>query len=286
MKIKEVIDEILETVTPLKRKGTQAMHFIYLKEIRHAIGNRALSAFNRKDFMQWIGKLKLTKKRKTFDDYSKFINIIFNYAYQQRMCRFLTKFPKVDTAIKKTGRVYTNEELNLLWKHMNGPMKLQFILALEMFMRLREALYLKWDRVDLQRRVINLRAEDVKTGSKTGKGRCIPISENAYNILIELKASGAHPVWVFPNPSGGGPINNNRRAWRTAKKRSQVTGRARWHDLRHTALTLAIGEHKVPAAHLCLVAGLSIRTLERVYLHPQVDHLRSVTEQINVLKIA
>jgi integrase len=281
MDFKTVIEEILRDVTPLKRKGTQDLYFIYLSEIRLELGDQKLSEFTRARYMAWIWGFKTRKARRTFFDYTKFINLIFNFAYQQKYVSHLIKFPSIDTEREEIGRVYTTNELYKLWQLSSETMRVQLVLSLECFMRLREVLHLTWDRVNLDRRVIMLRRQDVKTGSKTGVGRVIPLTANAVYALKD-RHQQADTMWVFPNPAKTNCVNDNKTAWALLKSKSGIKGRARWHDLRHTALSYAVLEKRLPLAHISKAAGLSIRTLERVYLHHDVEHLRDVAENMNI----
>lgn len=287
MKIGEVIDEILTTETPNKRSATQVMHKLYFRVIKSEIGHIDIDKFTRLEYFSWMKcfKGRHAINRDTYNDYTKFVNIISNYAYQQRYTTHLIKFPMTDGERDAAGRVFTNKELKAIWECLNEAMRPQFILAFECFMRLRETLHLTWDRVDLDKRVITLRKQDVKTGTKCGKGRVIPLSDNAVFYLKRLQ-SVATTKWVFPNPLKNNYIDSNKKAWINVKRNANISGRARWHDLRHTSLSIAVMEKKVPLPHLSKVAGLSIRTLERVYLHAEVEQLRHVAKALNILKIA
>lgn len=284
-KFEDLINEILVTETPLKRKTTQGMHVNYLTELREELGHVYLNDFTRAEYMKWITAFKSKKKRSTFDDYTKFINIIFNYAYQNKYITNKIKFPKTDPEKGQVGRVYTDAELLRIYSCTHGTLLVQFVLSFECFMRLREVLYLTWDRVDLDKKFITLRKQDVKTGSRTGMGRFIPLSDFAYNLLVKMKYISTS-IYVFPNPAGTGPQHSNKKAWSTVKRHAKISGRARWHDIRHTALTKAALEKMVSPTRLCKVAGLSIRTLERVYLHSQIEYLREVTKSLEIKKIS
>lgn len=291
-----VISELLEDVAPQLREATQYRYELYLGDISKDLGEKPLNDFKRKDFSAWIRELRKKKpKRNTFNDYTKFMNIVFNFSYQQKYITHNIKFPTVDGERERAGRIYNPGEIKSLIDEMNEVLLLQFILSFEGFMRLREVLHLEWGCVNLIERTIELRAQDVKTGTKTNVGRVIPMSENMYQMLKarqdrEWEICKIHDTtlnrFVFPSPSGVGAVNDNSKAWESAKKYACIKGRARWHDIRHTALTHALLVLKLPVAHVSLVAGVSIRTLQRVYLHRNVDQLRIVAESMNVLKIA
>jgi integrase len=288
VKISVAIDEILVTQTPLLRESTQAKHRIFLPELRNEIGDYTLAQFDRKKYMAWLADFKKRKpKRKTFDDYTKFINIIFRYAFNERYFAFLASFPKVDPDKGNVGRVYTQAELIRMWSvARNSPdLALKFVLGFECFMRRAEIIRLDVSRIDRKKKFIRLRAEDVKTGSKTKKGRLVPLSPFA-DELIEKRLKNLDSPFLFPSPNGKKAVGTFRRAWSTLLRKAKISGRARFHDLRHTALTMGINEKNLPHMKLTQVAGLSIETLERVYLHEQIEHLREITRAISIRDVA
>lgn len=284
MYICDVTQEIMINVAPMRRKNTQVLYHLYLNEISSEIGNMDINEFSLSEYMLWIKGFKMRKsKRHTFNDYTKYINIIFRYAYLHKYATHLLTFPVTDGEREPAWRVYSKEELTRIWKEANNVnFDLQFVLTFECFMRLREILSLSWDRVDFGNNTIILRKQDVKTGSKTKRGRVIPMSTLALELL-KKRFETAESKFVFP--SGDTFVGSNQTVWENVKKRSRIFGRARFHDLRHTALSMAVLEHKVPLIHVSKVAGTSVRTLERVYLHADVSQLREVTQSLQIEKI-
>jgi integrase len=279
----DLVDEILRDVAPLKRKSTTELYFIYLGELKIELGHVEIAKFGRKEYMAWMRGFKQRKDRKTFFDYTKYLNIAFRYAYQEKYIDHWIKFPQVDDESGPRWRVLTPDEVSDLAYTMGEPLRTQFLISYECFMRLREMLHLTWDRIDFDERTILLRAQDVKTGKKQRRGRVVPMSPNVYAALKRLKASSTS-VFVFPSPSGRKPQNDNGKSWARALKDAGIKGRVRWHDIRHTALTHAVMILKLPLADLSKVAGVSIKTLERVYLHHDVDHVRDITNRMNAFK--
>jgi integrase len=279
-----VVDEVLRDVAPLLRESTQELYFIYLGELKIELGLREISTFTRADYMEWMRSFKLRKDRKTFFDYTKFINIIFRFAYQQKYLVHWMKFPSVDGEREPSWRVYTQTEIGALDSAMGLVTRTQFCLSYECFMRLREVLYLSWDRVDLENRTITLRKVDVKTGKKQRRGRVVPLSPNAWAYLSILRRESVSD-YVFPSPGNPyAPVHENRAAWKRAKDLAGIRGKARWHDLRHTSLSHAVMVLRLPLAHISKVAGVSIKTLERVYVHGYVEDVRWITEKMSIVK--
>ena len=235
---------------------------------------------------RWLAEFKPKKrKRKTFNDYVKHMNLVLNYAYQHRYLKHPLALPTTDPVKGVTGRVYTDAELAALWEHMNETLRDQFVLSFECFMRLREVLFLTWDRIDLSTGKLTLRAADVKTGSKTGKGRSFFVSPNALMRLRARRvAQGEGSPYVFPSrfdPSK--PQAESKTAWIAAKRRAGIKGRARWHDIRHTSLTLALLVKKLNPLEVSEFAGVNMRTIQKVYLHSTEEQTRSVSTALSIL---
>ena len=280
--VRTVIEEILRTVTPSRRAGTQEMHRIYLGELSREWGSWDVGRINLDAWQTWLVGFRKRKNRKTYCDYSKHMNLVLNYAYQQRYASHLIKLPNPDKAHEASFRVYTHEEIKTLWSVMNDDTRDQFVLSYECFMRLREVLYLTWSRVDLDKGVVTLRASDVKTGSKTGKGRSFYLSPRALERLRARRKRIDSP-YVFPSPENPNkPMHQNKTAWVIAKRKAGITGRARWHDLRHSALSHALLERKESAILVSEFAGVSVRTIQQVYLHSRAEQTAQVSQAVSI----
>ena len=289
MKIAEVIEEILITYTPRLRKRTQEKHHLIFNELVTEIGHFTFEEFTLKKYMSWITAFIARRpSRKTFFDHTKHINILFRYAHSQRYFSYLSVFPKIDPAKESFWRVYTNDELMRIWAvAMRRPdMELKFVLAFENFMRRSEIHCLEWDvHVDLDNEKINLRIEDVKTGTKSKRGRTVPLSPLAVELLKKRKAE-SNSKFVFPSRVKGQPVRCLQKSWATLKKNAKIKGRGRFHDIRHTAVTMAAIQKNVNHVKLTRVAGMSIETFERTYLHDQVENLREVTRALKIKKVS
>lgn len=93
--------------------------------------------------------------------------------------------------------------------------------------RLREALTLRWDMVDL------VRGSATLPESKTGRS-VRPLGDAAVDLLRSLPRVASSP-YVFPSPSDRvAPIGGVARLWRAVREAAKLEG-VRLHDLRHTA---------------------------------------------------
>jgi integrase len=284
----KIAKEVLERHTPKKRKGTQENQKYYISKLIEHFGFLDINAITTRDFDDWIEKLKRIETRKTFMDYAKNMNLVMRYAYNERYTTHLVRFKNPDKSEEKAGRVFSDEQIQALYKNMNEETRDQFVLCYECMMRLREALYLTWDRVNLKTGVITLRAKDVKTGSKTGKGREFKMSPNAWERMKNrYKLRNKKSLYVFPSPSDASkPTHQNKTAWRNAKVNAEVYGKARWHDLRHTALSKALLEKRIDPIAVSEYAGVSLRTIQAVYLHSKAEDTKDVAGSVVIIKKA
>lgn len=285
--IATVIEELLITHTPKLRIKTREKHALYFGELAREWGYLEISRLTLLMWERWLIEFKKRKKRRTFDDYAIAMNMLLNYAARQRYLSHTLTLPLSDPK-SKAGRLFTDPELSALWAVMNEDLRDQFVLAFECFMRLRESLSLTWERFDLTTGKLILRAEDVKTGSKTGKGRTFFVSPNALSRLQARAANRSEESpYVFPGPGTPGlPRLKNDHAWGEAKRKAGIRGRARWHDIRHTSLTKALLEQELNAAQVSEYAGVSLRTIQRVYLHSNEELTKGVAGALSIARIS
>jgi|GEM_PF-6385505 len=272
-KISDIVRLLLKYESPKKRKTTQEQYRIYLCEISREIGHFKVDDFGILFFEEWLHDFKNRKNRTTFNDYSKYLNKIYGYAYNLRLASHRIIFPMLDEKRGKVGRIYTEAETELLFSFMNPDLRDQHIIATDCYMRKMEILCLDETMIDFDRECFVLRPEHVKTGSRTGLGRTIPWTPRVKEIVFR-RFNPSRSKFLFPGRFGEGHLKNNKTAWRLARARAGIAGRARWHDWRGTALTRAVHENRLAIAGVAAVAGLSVPTLQRVYAQPDVEQLR------------
>jgi integrase len=282
--VHSVIDEINEVETPTLRKRSQIRRKHFFGIFKEEFGTMDISRVNLERWSNWLRGYMRRSKRTTFKDFPKNMNIVLRYAYEQQYVSHLISLPNPDAGkIKRKARVYTPDELGALYNVMNDDTKLQFVLSYQCYMRLREVLYLTWDRIDFKTGEITLNAEDVKTGSRTGKGRIFKASSDIIERLKERRLSAGPSRYVFPSPvSPNQPIEDNKKAWIGAKKRAGIKGKATWHEIRHTAITHALMIHGVEPMMVSEFAGVSVATIQRVYLHSTAEHTKRAGEVLRI----
>lgn len=138
---------------------------------------------------------------------------------------------------------------------------------------------LRWDQVDLGRRVAWIHADEAKAGRAIG----VPLNSDA--VLVLQRWVGGHPERVFtfkgkPVTKAGGA------AWKKAMVRSGIEN-FRWHDLRHTWASWHV-QAGTPLHVLQELGGWSSAEMVRRYAHLAPGHLaehaRTIEEMVSVVE--
>lgn len=137
------------------------------------------------------------------------------------------------------------------------------------------ALELRWDQLDLQRRVAWFYADQMK--GKVAHG--IPLADAAMSVLRRRK--GIHKVYVFPAPDSGKPYTKaSNRAWYAALKKSKLkkTGVV-WHTLRHTWASWAVMSG-VRLEEVMRLGGWKTYAMVLRYSHLAPEHLAQAASKV------
>lgn len=164
----------------------------------------------------------------------------------------------------RTRRLEGDEEVKLLAaadRGRNPWMKPLIILAVETGMRRGEILGLRWEDVDLERRIAHLSI------TKNGESRDVPLSSRAVETLTGLmQQPDRHPERVFP-VSG----NAIRLAWEHLRQRAGV-GDLHIHDLRHEAVS-RLFEKGLDIMEVSTISGHKTLTMLKRYTHLRAEDL-------------
>lgn len=137
----------------------------------------------------------------------------------------------IPSANNERDRVLTAGEWQRLYEAASAHLKPILQTGYHLGQRLGEILNLSWDRVDLQRGIITLRAVD----TKTNRPRQVPMTPPVKAALTDLsKVRDLAHKYVFVYNRN--PVKEVRTAFRTACKKAKIEN-LRFHDLRHCAAT-------------------------------------------------
>lgn len=147
--------------------------------------------------------------------------------------------------IKKVGienrreRVLSDDEIGVVWAAFENEtprMRDLFRLRLLTAQRPGEVSRLRWQDIDLVSGWWTIPADF----SKNGLAHRVPLSEPVIEILRETPGHEEKSGWVFPSPSGKGPLRSVWRAMDNTRKHSSVEFVP--HDLRRTAASRMTGD--------------------------------------------
>ncbi len=126
------------------------------------------------------------------------------------------------------SRMFEYLESGKEWANDVALIKLAFFTGL----RKSELFNLEWNNVDLDNKRIFLYE------TKGGKNQAIIITDNAVQVLLDIKDKCSDSTLVFPSKLGG-KRNDVKKLWSRIKKAANIRSDIRFHDIRHTFGTLA-----------------------------------------------
>lgn len=149
-------------------------------------------------------------------------------------------------------------------------------LTLMLFTGLRrgETSRLRWENIDLVRRVLTVPAESTKAGKKLE----LPLSDYVYDLLVARRAIGNAGGYVFPGRSAGRHIITTSAPLRAVAKACGVTVAA--HDLRRTFITVAESVDISPMALRALVNHSLGSGVHEGYVIMNAERLREPAQRI------
>jgi integrase len=184
--------------------------------------------------------------------------------------------PKIDMPGRPEPRVrwLTREEAaRLLASCKAHHVRLFVTIALHTGARSGAILGLTWDRVDLDRRLIDFREPG---RIRTRKRRVpVPINDTLHAALTEAKAAAtAESVIEW----AGGAVARVKHAFRDAAARANLTG-VTPHVLRHTAVTWQL-QGGVDPWKVAGFVGMTVEMVQTVYGHHHPEHLRDAARAL------
>lgn len=261
----DVIRRYMETITPGKR-GRQEETIRLNATLRHRITKLSMANLTPQAMAEYRDeRLKVCQPNTVIRDLAA-ISSIINHARREwgiaiqnpvEMIRKPSMPPGRDRVLSATEEVTLLAELAPTGRR-NPLMQPLVIIAIETAMRRSETLGLRWEHVQLERRVIFLPL------TKNGQSRYVPLSSRAVETLQTMERSldgRVFPIAVAAMEAG----------FLKAVRRAGLPN-LHFHDLRHTAATRMA--NKLPnVIELAAVTGhTSLQMLKRYY-HPRAEDL-------------
>ena len=286
------------------RIGFWLMHFegVLLKDISEAKIYAAVSRMtNRKAAERW-GMRAASMKKKGVDigpykpapvsTSTKAKHLALMKALMraaEREWKWIEKSPVIKVPQERNKRVRWLEpaEAQRLIDECPEPLKSTVEFALATGLRRSNIVDLKWQQIDMQRKVAWIYPEESKSG------RAIGVALNDTACAVLKRQLGKHHNWVFVHTEAvrrndGTTTASVRKmrvdsntAWRAALKRAGIED-FRFHDLRHTWASWLI-QAGVPLSALQEMGGWESIEMVQRYAHLAPNHLTEHARQIDAI---
>lgn len=168
----------------------------------------------------------------------------------------------------------TKEQARALIDATSGHLRLYIVLALSTGARNGALLDLTWDRVDLQRRLLELRTEDMANR----KGRAtVPINTMLYETLSAVEHKEGHVIqWM------GNKVESVKKSLKRAALKAGLPPWVSPHVFRHSA-AVWMAEDGVPMEEIAQYLGHSNTEItRRVYARFSPDYLRNAAKALEL----
>lgn len=293
---RKCFDVRLEKNTKKRRSTVTEAKRIYENYLIRAFGPHMIEDVTDELWLEQLEAWRQSTDRTTFANIRKYAVQIDRFAHRRGWKKDRCDFP-IDDPKAREGVVLSDDEFAvaldgcLNWYRkgvyirpkvktnlIQGKRALLFLLCGRyMGMRRSEITQLRKDRIDFADRSIELKPEDVKTGSKTGRGRKFAIAPECFDALAEA-VQATEGQWLFANRLGTGPVDK-KSINRVIKRLNEAIGaHFNPHDLRHTFVTVKLFVEKKDPMSVAIYVGMSLQVMQDRYLHPTVDDTRHVVE--------
>lgn len=174
---------------------------------------------------------------------------------------------------KQRIRFLTPDEARRLLAELPVHLRDMAQLALTTGLRQRNVSYLRWDQVDMSRRVAWIHPDEAKAGRAIG----VPLNEDALDVLRRRLGQDRAYVFTF----NGKPVERcSTHAWKRALERAGIERTFRWHDLRHTWASWHV-QSGTPLQELMELGSWASYDMVLRYAHLAADHLRGAAGRID-----
>lgn len=263
----ELMKRYAEEVSPSKRGATQEIQRLGVLQ-RHDLAYRTLIGLSQQDIASFRDeRLKTVKPATAVRELAILSHVLdvamrdWGYPLAQNVVKMIRR-PVINNA--RSRRLNGSEEIRILEACDDGRIecfRTLIILAIETGMRRGELLGLQWSDISHNRRVISLAM------TKNGTSREVPLSNKAFNALVELKAT-AEPDQTLAFPM---TVSAFEQTWKRIIKRTTIKD-LKFHDLRHEAVSRFF-ELGLNVMEVSTISGHKELSMLKRYTHLSADAL-------------
>jgi len=193
------------------------------------------------------------------------------------------KLPKFQ---KPNPAYITYSELQQILRYVPGNLVELYEFAFFTGLRLSEIIFLKWNSVNLNSRLIQIGSKEFITKGK--KIRTIPVCERVYEILLNQfpKILNNKRNFVF-HKSNAFPFTASyiSKKFKNAVRKSELDERIHFHSLRHSFASNLIKEG-VSIYEISKLLGHSSISVTEIYSHLDIGTLKEAVNKFNNINIA
>jgi integrase len=172
-------------------------------------------------------------------------------------------------------RFLTPSELHRLLQSLPEPYSSLAKFAVATGLRQGNCINLKWDFVDMSKRIVTFK----DTLMKNGQALTVPLNNMAVHAIMPWV--GKHRDFVFVRMDGEKVNGIPAKTWRIALKKAGIEN-FRWHDLRHTWASI-MRQGGVGLDVLQELGGWKQSRMVQRYAHLSVDHLANHSNRFDQL---
>jgi integrase len=174
----------------------------------------------------------------------------------------VSKVRKPKSAPARIRRLTAREDRLILrhaHKHPNGGLYSILVIALETAMRQGEILGLKWENINLKRRIAHLPM------TKNGASRDIPLSVRAKEAITRMGVKASGPVFNYTN-------DGLKSSWRFMIMKLGIQD-LHFHDLRHEATSRLFELGTLDLMEIAAITGHKSLAMLKRYTHLRAERL-------------
>ena len=237
-----------------------------MKKFAEKYPDRLLADVTRKSL---VDAMEAYKNPATYNRVRSCISAVLHLALENEWTDKIPKLPSkvVDAQPRKW---ITHDQWERLRVELPPHLQAAATFAITTGLRQSNVLGLRWDHVDLVRRLAWIEGN----AAKSGKPIAVPLAEDAVAVLQSVQ--GQHPEFVFT--FRGKPIAEIKTAFMAALRRAELVGFT-WHGLRHTWATWHIQAGTPIEVLKALGAWRDLRMVLN-YAHHSAGHLAGYADNI------
>jgi len=274
MYLKDVQDIVFNFIKNNFVHGTLLLYKNAIRNLDSLFGYKPIKSITLIDIEEYKSRRLKTVSPVTLNIELRTIKAFFNYCVQFNLLSHnqLSKISQIRIQEKKL-LTFSTEEINLLLANIRHQ-KLKLIVTIAAYtgLRLNEILHLKYSRINVQEKIIEI----INSGNfttKTKKNRIIPVPDTLLNELTSLFSDNGTPLLIDPesyifSTDGKAPYDKSyiTRKFKSLLRKLNLSEDLHFHCLRHTYFS-NLSRLNVPVNYIKELAGhSSIKTTE-IYLH-------------------